>query len=147
MGNKQGQTWSFYLLVNLPQSSQDDLFFGTEGVQELKNMSFCVVATSVSLIGIVEHGIFLQPLPYSRKDFKTILLFLMVFRILIYQGKQKKAYGTDATLVSVAGQKAAQSEGTVPHNYACFFFTTGWTKIHYLIARKLHLSFSRTVHI
>jgi hypothetical protein len=44
----------------------------------------------------------------------------MVFCILMSQGKQKKAYGTDATVVSVAGQKAAQSEGTVPHNYACF---------------------------
>jgi len=46
----------------------------------------------------------------------------MVLRILISQGKQKKAYGTDAAVVSVAGQKAAQREGTVPHNYACFFF-------------------------
>ena len=32
MDNIQGQTWSFYLLVKLSQNSQDDLYFGTEGV-------------------------------------------------------------------------------------------------------------------
>ena len=32
MDNKQGQTQSFYFFVNLPQNSQDDLFFGTAGV-------------------------------------------------------------------------------------------------------------------
>ena len=40
--------------------------------------------------------------------------------ILISQGKQKKAYATDATMVWVAGQKAAPFEGTVPYNYVCF---------------------------
>ena len=32
MDNKQGQTWSFYLPVNLSQNFQDNLYTGTQGV-------------------------------------------------------------------------------------------------------------------